>query len=178
MSKPKTPTVWVIADTHFGHRMLVERGFRPDDFEMDIIRALTDAVYPGDLVIHLGDFCIGQDEHWLTMYEMATVGATRILVRGNHDGKSNAWYRARGFHFVCERFEDTYYGQSVVFSHRPVELPMAKRDPLLNVHGHTHGNDHRDSEGVERTARHLEVACETLGYGPVRLEHLLNGKLK
>lgn len=182
-AKANTPAVWVIADTHFGHRALVERmAARPEGYELAILRALVDRVKPGDLLIHLGDFCIGQDALWADLYARCTEGVTRVLVRGNHDGQSNAWYRDRGFDFVCRSFVDRYFGKKVVFSHRPLLGALLEFDGgMLNVHGHTHGNDHRDVEMGEHpriAGTHVEVACETLGYGPVRLEHLLNGKLK
>ncbi len=170
--KTKIPTVWVIADTHFGHSALVEKlGTRPAGFEDRILDALTVAVKPGDLVIHLGDFSIGEDARWAEAFRLATEGATRVLVRGNHDSKSNSWYRERGFAFVCEAFMDRYYGKRITFSHVPFGPEVMGAADHLNVHGHTHGNAHR---GDFKTPYHVEVACETLGYGPVSLKKLLN----
>jgi len=172
----KTPNVWVIADTHFGHYMLRDANLRPRFFEEDLLRSIRASVEPGDLLIHLGDFCFGDDAQWASAYSFATVGATRVLVRGNHDSKSNAWYRAHGFHFVCQDLRDTYFGKRILFSHEPRSVDAMEAIVAdLNVHGHTHGNAHRDDELPSRVpGLHLEVACETLGYGPVSLRKLLN----
>lgn len=52
--------IWITTDTHFGHDMLIQYG-RPTDFSERIFKGL-EQVSPGDMLIHLGDFCIGKDE--------------------------------------------------------------------------------------------------------------------
>ena len=103
--KKKVPNIWVISDTHFSHEMLVEREYRPPDFEQKLWRNIHAMVKPGDLFIHLGDVCIGNDAYNNEKLTTLSMG-TNILVRGNHDGKSNNFYREHGWDFVCREFKD------------------------------------------------------------------------
>ena len=95
--------IYAISDTHFGHDKLVELSGRPTGFSNKILKNL--APCKGDLLIHCGDFCIGEDEEHHEAFLKATVGfSTRVLVKGNHDHKSYGWYLSHGWDFVCESF--------------------------------------------------------------------------
>ena len=59
--------IWLTTDTHFGHQRMIEFG-RPQDFEVKIGKAISEVVKPEDVLIHLGDFCIGKDEYWHEFY--------------------------------------------------------------------------------------------------------------
>lgn len=172
----KKMKIYVTSDTHFNHSKLVEWG-RPEDFEEKLIDNHS-KIEAESYLIHLGDFCIGQDE---AMHEMwnDVVGHVehRILVRGNHDKKSTSWYLEHGWHAVVDKMELKLFGRIVLFSHIPV-------DPKLyfagfNVHGHTHGNSHRDIDVKDfyDLEFHREVAMENTNYRPILLtEKFLNGK--
>lgn len=159
---------WIITDTHFGHRKLEELCHRPKEFEKLIFKNLKQ-VGMTDTIIHLGDFCIGNDKEWHDKWRMALPGCQRILIKGNHDKKSNSWYRDNGWDFVCERVDDHFFGKYVTLSHEPIEGIQN-----LNIHGHTHGNAHRDEEHLHfYSSNHQELALEKNGYKPMLIEHLL-----
>lgn len=163
---------WIIADTHLGHEELSELAGRPADFTSQILHAIARHVSDHDTLIHLGDVCFGQDSRWVYELTMKMPLAQRILVRGNHDKKSTHFYLQHGFNFVCDSFESTYYGKRLRFSHAP-----ESRCPGVDyqLHGHTHGNAHRDEEHAPfyDPAYHIEVALEKTGYKPLLLEHIL-----
>ncbi len=167
--------VWIVSDTHFGHEMLVSIG-RPAEFEKKIIKNLTQQVKPGDTLIHLGDFCIGKDEMHHEWYMNLLPGVRHILVRGNHDGKSNKWYLERGWSFVCESFVDTYFGKRIYFSHVPIlrsDIVYGAQEQIqANIHGHLHGNGHREGGGDERF--HYDAAPELHDYMPVSLKNIVD----
>lgn len=164
--------IYAISDTHFGHDKLVTLSNRPTDFTEKILKSLkfTEA----DLLIHCGDFCIGQDEHWHNEFHFACRNIKKkILVRGNHDGKSDSWYYNHGWDFVCTSFVHTFYGKTAIFTH----IPILKTDKFdFNVHGHLHGNNHRHQDTYaslyDRTW-HKDLAPEVHDYKPVSLEKLL-----
>lgn len=161
--------VYIISDTHFNHKKLIEYG-RPADFEDRILNNLR-SIPKGSLIIHLGDFCIGDDLNSAYKWNSATQGMYgRVLVRGNHDKKSNAWHLDRGFEFVCTQFIDKYFGKRIIFSHIPVK-PEDYPTVDLNIHGHTHGNSHRDKDvrHYMDPKFHREIAPEIQNYGPVLL---------
>lgn len=164
--------IYAISDTHFNHTMLVERGFRPADFVEQICANLERA--SGDLLIHCGDFAIGGDEVAMEAFMNSTKRfKKKILVRGNHDSHSDSWWVERGFDFVCERFENKYFGKNIAFSHIPVPF----EDGLdFNVHGHMHGNTHRLKGELAKfydPSYHRDLAPELHHYAPVNLETFL-----
>lgn len=134
----KTPTVWVVSDTHFNHKRLPEFTGRPTNFTELIINNWNTVVAENDLVLHLGDVILGRNG------ELADINnrlkGRKILVRGNHDGENLAWYMARGFSFACDGFKWEEYW----FTHEPaISLPSGCK---YNIHGHLHNNGHRLNE--------------------------------
>lgn len=164
--------IFATSDTHFGHNKLVELSGRPVDFSDRLLRSLF--ITAGDLLIHCGDFCIGNDERHMENFRLNTQGfKKKILVRGNHDGKSDAWYIDRGFDFVCDTFTAEYFGKKVIFSH----MPMRKNDAFnMNVHGHLHGNGHRAAEFEHMEyipGWHYDLAPELHDYKILNIENIL-----
>lgn len=161
---------WIITDTHFWHRKLEEISERPKDFEKIIFKNLK-YIWHDDVVIHLGDFCIGEDIKWHEEWNKVLPTQKRILLKGNHDKKSNSWYYDHWWHFVCETITDCYFGKNILLSHAPVDVRLNWR---LNIHGHTHWNAHRDAESEDfYSDNNIEVALELNWYKPVLIEHLL-----
>lgn len=166
--------VWLTTDTHFGHKRMVEFG-RPEDHSERQLKYLVSEVKPGDMLIHLGDFCIGNDQFWMEDFVNATPDVKRILVRGNHDHRSNSWYIDHGFHFVCHLFADTYFGKRILFTH----IPWIKTNGFdFNIHGHLHTQDHRLSETADYydPKYNLKLAVEETDYKPVTLESFITNK--
>lgn len=130
----------------------------------------------GDLLIHCGDFCIGDDENSMRIWREITSGFQKtILVRGNHDNKSDAWYMEHGFDFVCTAFTNRYFGKNIIFTHIPIN-PSLIRDADHNIHGHLHGNAHRLEGGIADyylPGFHIDLAPEIRNYAPVNLKNIL-----
>jgi len=180
---------WVISDTHFGHRKMEEYCGRPSGFEYLIFNRLI-VVRPGDLLIHLGDFCIGKDAHWHTLWNDSLGGVKKILVRGNHDQKTNNWYYSHGWDAVCDNLSIRHNGGNITFSHIPVVGIKNK-----NIHGHYHNNLNRLLGGnyivegeKERNDKDFPletynkniyklVAIEDTEYKPVLLDTLIKSSI-
>ena len=171
--------IYVISDTHLGHDKLVELSGRPADFSDKILLNLERT--SGDLLIHCGDFCIGQDEQNHKLFMNATSGfKKRVLVRGNHDKKSDTWYLNHGWDMVCEIFWGNYFGKQIIFSHMPI---MKKNvgtfsphfPPDINVHGHLHGCNDRHGYCTELYDKKwfYDVAPDTNKYAPVSLIEII-----
>jgi calcineurin-like phosphoesterase family protein len=169
--------IYVTSDTHLNHKKLIEWG-RPVDFEERIIQN-HNKIEADSVLIHLGDICIGRDEdmHQVLMDAIGHI-EHRILVRGNHDKKSNQWYLEHGWNAVAEQLTMKLFGKQVIFSHIPVAYEMWPATDL-NVHGHTHGNGHRDRDVAHFLSEgyHREVAMENTNYQPILVtEKWLHGK--
>jgi len=59
---------------------------RAEGFEEKILKNVGQWVSRGDVLIHLGDFCIYKDAEWHKRF-MDVCAGKRWLVRGNHDRK-------------------------------------------------------------------------------------------
>lgn len=166
--------IYVTADTHFGHMKLCEYEHRPKGFNDQIIKNWNSVVNDGDTVIHCGDFCLGR--HGDYSYK-ETVGYWRdrlygdiVLVLGNHDKYTAEWYVENGFKMACNSLEMTFRGQHILFTHRPlynfsgIEYVCDERNHLtikdvwdLNIHGHCHGNSHREGG---KTEKHIDIGWD------------------
>jgi len=155
---------WLTTDTHFGHDKMLEIG-RPADYEQRILRGLS-ALKQEDVLIHLGDVCIGNDESNHAKF-IVPLSVKKVLVKGNHDKKSDTWYLQNGWDFVCDSFSFNKFGKRLLFTH----VPQAKRPDFdLNFHGHIHEAIHREYNPQDH---HRCISLEVQGYQPQNLEKLL-----
>lgn len=164
--------IWITTDNHHGHDKLIEYG-RPADFTEKIFKNFK-IIKPGDILINLGDFCIGKDQEWHETYFNFMPGVRHILIRGNHDSKSNTWYLTHGWDMVCEYFSLEMFGKKILFSHYPMAWDGYYD---VNIHGHFHDTDHRWLEPqFMKIANGYQklLALEKTDYKPVLLEHFIN----
>jgi len=151
-----------IADTHFGHENIVRYCGRPfkDAAEMDatIVGNWNRVVSKEDTVYHLGDFALAHKER-VAEYFNALNGRI-VLVMGNHDRQRTVTFWKK-LGFAEAHKEPLPYGWFYLLSHEPAVTG------LTNIHGHTHGNDHRgESSGIC-------VSCEAIGYTPRTFKELM-----
>ena len=163
--------IYLTTDTHFGHYKLIEYG-RPKNFEELIWNGLKNL--PEDcLLIHLGDIGFTGSQEVHDKY-IKPLKCKKILVRGNHDHKSDSWYMRNGWDFVCNRFEARYFGKKILFSHIPVK---DNNFYDLNIHGHFHNSDHHLEEAfivAVRNKKQRLISLERTNYQPVNLLDLIN----
>jgi calcineurin-like phosphoesterase family protein len=163
--------IWLTTDTHFGHKAMIPYCGRLEGFEEVIFKNLKQNVKEGDILIHLGDVCIGNDFDWHSNIE--DIPGKHWLIKGNHDHKSNSWYLSHGWDMVCDQFRDKYFGKVIMFSHKPV---VWDGDYDINIHGHFHNSDHRRQEpelmAIKNGYQKL-LALEYTNYQPVNLEKFI-----
>jgi calcineurin-like phosphoesterase family protein len=179
--------IYLTTDTHFGHDKMGEYVGRPIGFEDKILKNLS-RVPECDVMIHLGDVCIGQDERWNKLF-LESVKCKKWLVLGNHDNKSISWYLKQGWDFVGDAIRMRVFGKNIVFSHTPIK-DNGWFD--INIHGHFHNNLHRLKEAryisedekirnkedlANLTSKHKLLAIENTYYQPVNLENFLKTNL-
>jgi calcineurin-like phosphoesterase family protein len=191
-AEPTTPEkkmgkIYLITDTHFNHANMVQYCGRPKNFSESIgLGLLTAGFTKDDVLVHLGDVCIGKDAETHAKY-IEPLKCKKWLLRGNHDKKSNSWYLSHGWDFIGETFVGYYFGKNIMFSHTP-----QKGDFDLNIHGHFHNNLHRLLEGryvvegeeernredlLTLTPKHKLLAIEETNYKPVLLNTFISKDL-
>lgn len=173
--------IWATSDTHFGHEKLIQLSNRPVDFGERLLKDISQK--QGDLLIHCGDFCIGNDQEHIDKFMEASKGFKRkILVRGNHDNKSYSWYLKNGFDHVCEVMQMRICKKEVLFSHMPIlrdsYKPSPYYSPVRHIHGHLHGDSNRHTaKEIYDPEYHYDLAPETNDYKLVNVENLILNSL-
>lgn len=158
--------IFVISDTHFGHRSLADKyQTRPKDFENRIIHNWQKMVSDEDLIIHLGDVIIGKESDWKSV--ISELPGRKILVTGNHDKKTLSWYLTNIFEFCCNEFYWYMYGMRILFSHEP--RFEGRFD--MNIHGHLHHPNHHPEYKCDE--RHCLISLENTSYQPQMLKSIV-----
>jgi calcineurin-like phosphoesterase family protein len=154
--------VFIISDTHFGHKNIIKYCNRPfaDTEEMDkaIIKNWNEVVSNKDLVIHLGDVALCGKERFRQI--MSQLNGRKMLIRGNHDNWTDEFYREAGFEYVSRY--PIVWNEFYILSHAPLQL--SETTPYFNYYGHVHN----DEKYVD-TATSKCVSIERLGYRPLFL---------
>lgn len=158
--------LWIIADTHFGHDAMMLHCNRPKSFEVAIFANLIHCVGADDVLIHLGDVCIYNDEKWHRLLSDEIPGK-KWLIRGNHDKKSMTWYMSHGWDFVADSLGINVFGKRILLTHKP-SLDLDGYD--VNVHGHLHNTLHHPEDVVN--TRHVLFVLEH-HYAPMKLRTLV-----
>lgn len=156
--------VFIIADTHFGHKKILEfeagsRSFPTIEAHDDeLVRRWNDAVKPKDTVWHLGDVLFGE----AAFATLGRLNGVKKLVMGNHD-RYPMWRYLEHFSQVF----GTVKLRDYILSHVPVHPGQFGRFKG-NIHGHLHSN-------VLDDARYINVSAEQVNLTPVLLDKLLSG---
>lgn len=169
--------VFVIADTHFGHRSLVEGRPQPDgsriimpggrdtDFatveEMDetMVERWNSVVGPGDKVYHLGDVCIAKK----SLKILARLNGRKTLIAGNHDIFNTKEYLVYFDNMRAGRVFD-----GLLLTHVPVhpyQLQVNGGRFSYNIHGHTHRHFVEGNWGG-----YINVCVEHWEYTPIPMD--------
>ena len=156
----------VITDTHLGHKMMHKYCNRPLGFEQTILNNLDHYTHPNDVLLHLGDVCVYDDEYWNEKLLEANNGKA-WLIKGNHDRKSNSWYLKNGWDFVADSIQIRAFGLDIALSHRPI----TEHDNFdINVHGHHHNTRHHPEDEVSDKHKLIFVEHD---YTPLNLRKVL-----
>ena len=157
----------MIADTHFGHKGIIDYENRPFGSVADMDRQLVEnwngVVEAEDHVLMLGDFAVASETRVQEL--LKTLRGHKTLILGNHDrAHSPVWWQEAGFDLACPY--PIVFDDMLLLSHEP--LYVSGNMPYINLFGHVHGNPaYKDVSG-----QHLCVSCERIGYTPVALERV------
>ena len=140
-------SIWVTSDTHFGHdRDFVygPRGFESiSEHDKKIIENWNEVIQPDDVVYHLGDVMLNDNEYGMKCLSQLN-GHIRII-RGNHDTPTRL-----ALYETLPNVEVLGWAESIKFNHYNLYLshhptitsnldfdkPLKAR--LINICGHCH----------------------------------------
>lgn len=156
-----TRRIFVISDTHFGHRNIIGYCNRPfasaDEMDECLADNWNSVVKEHDIVYHLGDVYMGHSHNVLDR-----LNGRKRLILGNHDnGRDQNLHRVFKKITVWRMFPE--YG--ALLTHVPIHESSLKPS-MVNVHGHIH-------DKASPTGYHVNACVEAIGYRPVELEELV-----
>lgn len=154
---------YIISDTHFGHENIKKLCNRPDNFEELIIQDWRKR-NNSDVIIHLGDVSYRANPGIIHKNIIQQLPGRKILVRGNHDKKSQLWYMYNGWDFCCDEFSLVYANKKIRFIHRP---PLEKDAYDITFFGHVH------EKPIQLQEWQIRMSLELQGYMLQPLEKLL-----
>lgn len=161
-----------IADTHFGHKEIIDYENRPfasvTEMDSEMIKRWNSVVSENDTVYVAGDFSfydvLGRDEK--TVEICSELKGRKVLIKGNHDIRSEEYYRQCGFAAAYDYpiVVDGFW----IISHEPMYLNANM--PYANIYGHVHS-----SEMYRDCSPHSFCACaERLNYTPIDWDEIKN----
>ena len=163
--------IFFIADTHFGDERILKYENRPFEsishMDEEIIHRWNATVDTEDTVYILGDFgALGYEEDVLSR-----LNGKKILVKGNHDTKSNEEYRCFGFSEVYD-YPIIIEGFWIL-SHDA--LYVNENMPYANLFGHVHNSP----IFKDYSKQHFCVCVERIDYSPIlfdKIKAIVSGK--
>jgi len=159
--------IYFIADTHFGHKEIIQYCNRPfsstDEMDEALIENWNKVVKKQDAVWHLGDFALRCDIEKMQQI-FSRLNGHKYLVMGNHDRHKVATYYNIGFKYVSKF--PIIFKKFYILSHAPVFLNAQM--PYFNIFGHMH-----DSPAIQTlTEQTFCVSVERHNYFPVIMKGL------
>lgn len=139
--------IFITSDTHFGHDrgfIYEPRGFTSiEEADEKVIENWNAVVGPDDIVYHLGDVMLGDNEHGMECLKRLN-GQIKII-RGNHDTNVR-WelYKTLPNVELLGWVEVIKYNKYQFYlSHHPTFTSNLEKEPhlrahLINLYGHTH----------------------------------------
>jgi len=154
--------IFMISDTHFHHKRIIEYADRPFanvlSMNKAIIKNWNAVVSKNDKVFHIGDIGFGTTEDMIKIFRQ--LNGYKILIRGNHDKRfSDGALIKIGFSEIYKYpiiLEEFY-----MISHAP--LFLNNNMPYVNIHGHIH-------EKTMEGGNYFNVCVEHINYTPIEFK--------
>lgn len=128
--------IWFTADTHYGHRNIIDYCNRPFSTTQEMNEAMitnwNSVVRPNDDIYHLGDFAFGIVENYLNLLN----GRIHLII-GSHD--KGTWQCRNMFRDYIPLLETNIDNQSIVLCHYAMRSWHKSHYNSWHLYGHHHG---------------------------------------
>lgn len=167
---------YLISDTHWSHRRILEYCERPfvsvEEMNQALITNWNAVVAPGDSVWHIGDVVFGKLDYLKEV--RAQLNGTIHLILGNHDRLRPRQYLEAGFATVQQSWRMRLGGKTILLQHRPPEpndkWPLGVQAILA---GHIHSRrGWWESLPESKRPKIYNCSVEQIGYRPVTFAQL------
>lgn len=186
--------IWLTGDHHFEHENIItlcnRRQRNGELMTLPLMNSImmerwNDVVSFEDLVIYVGDFCLGKRDK--VRFYTEHLRGKKMIVRGNHDHSRKTFLDAGwdsvfpkspdGSHVISNILDPGYGHATFIVSHRPPTYTQAcLRLQELGagsfwIHGHSHGNA---KVGHPRV---IDVGVDVHNFYPVPLNLIKSGMI-
>lgn len=140
--------LWLISDTHFGHKNIIKYQQRPESHDVIMLGEWIRLVPETAQILHLGDVFLGKQGNparWALV--CGRLPGEKYLIKGNHDKQKDSVYESAGFTIV-----EPFVYKGYAFTHEPLTQERNAtfyEDWHTNIHGHIHGNELGGGPGVD-----------------------------
>lgn len=158
--------MFLISDTHFNHTNIIKYCDRPFHSAHEMNEALiynwNSVVSENDIIYHLGDFGLGNDEQVKAI--TSRLNGKKILILGNHDVRRGIErWKSLGFYEV---YKKEFRVGKYILTHRPIEISK----DYINIFGHIHNKEPHESFNSNN---HINVSVEVTNYYPIEFDEKL-----
>jgi len=171
--------IYFTADTHFGHRKIIDYSLRPfaslDEHDQALTANWNAIVRPEDEVYILGDFAFARDRQDVEKTALGLNGK-KYLILGNHDQPELC---QDSFEWVRDYYVLEAYGLKWVLFHFPL-LIWWKQAKTVHLYGHVHNKAGKKNSPFQRQYKFLasqercfNVGVDVNGFAPVSAEALI-----
>lgn len=167
---------FLISDTHFGHKNILDYENRPfsclSEMREQLIINWNSVVGPEDTVFHLGDVMMGNKEQAAEI--ISRLNGHKILIKGNHDQHGVQWFLDVGFEEVCKNKLFEYAGHTILMTHHPDTIPEGCEGGYdLHFYGHVHGKGNEPGKYPTFARNGACVCIERINYKPISLNEVI-----
>ncbi len=164
--------IWFTADTHFGHKNILEYTQRPfesvEQMDEALIEKWNSKVSPDDEVYHLGD--VGLCPPKKLAKTLDRLNGKIYLIKGNHDKSAEAckdrfeWIK--DYHEMVVPDSDCFKGQQlIVMLHYAMRVWQASHYGTYHLYGHSHGQLTDDPNSLS-----FDVGVDSNDFAPINYE--------
>lgn len=176
---------YLISDTHFFHSSIIKSCNRPfnsiEEMNEVIVSNWNKTVTSWDTIYHLGDIALkGSALEQKTI--LKRLNGNKILVKGNHDSRSNTFYQDAGFIDIHKHLILPYKDYTFLLTHIPNHKEYHSINPnwtpievegnkVVNILGHLHNTFYTSS--LDKS-KYYCVSVENINYTPIHIERVYN----
>lgn len=166
--------LYFIADTHFGHKSIIDLCNRPfrdvGEMERDMIDAWNEKVHGDDTVYILGDMFYKHKDPETVLKKLK--GKKRLII-GNHDSTWLNRLCVAKYFLSVEKYAEVSDGHHMfVLCHYPLVTWKHEMKSYM-VHGHIHNNtDKKYWQIIKENPKILNAGADINDFSPVTFEQL------
>ena len=159
--------IYFTADTHFGHKGVIDYCNRPFDSveQMDeaLISNWNEKVEKSDTIYILGDMFFGTKEHAIKI--LNRLKGQKFLIYGNHDSRLRSGAFEKFFQWRGDIKEMKHEGTRFVLCHFAMRTWHKQHKGAIQLYGHSHGKLSEDIDSLQ-----CDVGVDNTNYYPVSIE--------